>query len=177
LDDNKPGTGSDPSQEDDWRFSGTPKDWPAAVEQLIEEAIRDGKFSNLPGHGRPLNLQKNPFAGDTELAYQLLKDNDFTLPWIAGRKRTLNRITEFRDAIQRSWLRHRDKYQVAGDDIERRELAQAWHAQLDQWREEIEEINALIGKTNLTQPGERMEILKLTFEDELRRAGARRELG
>ena len=60
------------------------ENWQKSIDQQIEEAQRSGKFDNLPGKGKPLKLNENPFQDPAlDAAYTLLKDNDFTLPWIA----------------------------------------------------------------------------------------------
>ena len=46
------------------------------VEQKIQEAIARGEFDNLPGEGKPIELDENPFVPpDWRLAYKMLKDN------------------------------------------------------------------------------------------------------
>ena len=60
--------------------------WNSLIDDIINEARDDGKFDNLTGEGKPLDLEENPYADDKQLAYKLLKDNDFTLPWIDERK-------------------------------------------------------------------------------------------
>jgi DnaJ family protein C protein 28 len=168
-------TGNARQLDDEWRPPPF-KEWPANIEQLIEEAIRDGTFDDLPGRGRPLKLATNPFAGDAQLAYQLLKDNDYTLPWIGERKTTLAKIKRFRESIRRSWVRFREEYLAARDRSIRMSLRLRWRSLVAEREIELERLNGLIGATNLKQPGEKLEILKLTINDELKRAGAKREL-
>ena len=50
------------------------------VEELIHEAQERGEFSHLPGSGKPLQLDDNPYAGDNAMAYHLLKSNGFAPP-------------------------------------------------------------------------------------------------
>ncbi len=47
------------------------------VEEQIRDAQERGLFDQLPGMGRPLDLDENPYARDKELAYHLLKSNGF----------------------------------------------------------------------------------------------------
>ncbi len=56
--------------------------WETVVDRIIREAMERGEFDNLRGAGKPLKLDDNPFAGDWELGFHLLKQNGFTLPWI-----------------------------------------------------------------------------------------------
>ncbi len=52
-----------------------------AYHDYIEEQIRDaeerGLFKNLPGFGKPLNLEENVYAGDRAMGYNLLKSNGY----------------------------------------------------------------------------------------------------
>lgn len=47
------------------------------VGELIREAEAQGKFDNLPGQGKPLNLEDNPYVGDRAMGYHLLKSNGY----------------------------------------------------------------------------------------------------
>jgi DnaJ family protein C protein 28 len=46
--------------------------WRDHVEELLEEARERGEFDNLEGAGKPLQLEKNVYAGDKALAYSRL---------------------------------------------------------------------------------------------------------
>jgi DnaJ family protein C protein 28 len=52
------------------------------VEEQIREAQARGDFDHLPGSGKPLQLDVNPWAGDRALAYSLLKGNQIAPPEI-----------------------------------------------------------------------------------------------
>lgn len=45
------------------------------LDEQIQEARERGDFDNLPGVGKPLVLDENPFAGDKALGYHLLQSN------------------------------------------------------------------------------------------------------
>jgi len=153
-----------------------PVRWSDRMDEVIEEAIRTGAFDNLPGQGKPLKLVKNPYAPETELAYQLLKDNHYTLPWISQRQQVLERIDAFRVELRQIWGRYQAEYREARSETIRLALNIRWNRYLDQWREQIQELNRMIADVNLKQPGEKLEIIKLTLENELERAGAGKTL-
>jgi DnaJ family protein C protein 28 len=154
-----------------------PGKWSSTMDELIEEAMRRGDFDNLPGKGKPLNLSKNPFAQDTELAYQLLKDNDYTLPWIAERKEVFRQIEVFREKLNRVWLRFRGEYRAARSETVQMSLSLGWHERLTAWERQLKALNQRIGDVNLKQPDGQTELLKLSLDNELARIGAGRELG
>lgn len=161
------------SQDDDWRQAGRPPaSWKDMAEESIEEAIRSGVFDNLPGRGKPLKLIENPYAPGTELAYQLLKDNQYTLPWIAERASLLARIALLREEISQSWGDHQGEYQALSNASDRLSLGQQWQEMLAAWAELIHELNKEIAILNLKQPADYFEIMKLSLDSELARAGA-----
>lgn len=50
----------------------------SAIEQKIREAIARGEFDNLPGSGKPLDLEAYfNTPEDLRMAYSMLKSNDF----------------------------------------------------------------------------------------------------
>ena len=153
-----------------------PGAWSEAMDEIIEEAMRAGAFDDLAGHGKPLKMSKNPFAPEEELAYQLLKDNHYTLPWIAERNEVHASIERFRAEIGPAWLRYQGEYRVAQGESVRMSLAQGWREQLSGWQTQIDELNKLIALANLKQPANHLEILKLDLKSELARAGAAEEL-
>jgi len=60
------------------------------AEQRIEEAMREGKFDNLPGRGQALDLEPMPAEENARLAWRcirLLKQNDVTPEEVRWRKR------------------------------------------------------------------------------------------
>ncbi len=53
------------------------------VENQIEKARSKGAFDNLPGAGKPLNIEENPYVDpEMRMALKILKDNDFAPYWI-----------------------------------------------------------------------------------------------
>jgi hypothetical protein len=53
------------------------------VEERIKNAQKKGDFNNLPGSGKPLDLDEGScVAEDLRLAYKILKNADFVPPEI-----------------------------------------------------------------------------------------------
>ncbi len=100
--------------------------WGDVMDEVIEEAMRSGAFDKLPGRGKPLKLDNNPHAPGTDLAYQLLKDNDYTLPWISERKEVNVAIEALRGEIRQVWSRYRAEYLVTHSDTVRMALSADW---------------------------------------------------
>ena len=179
MDEKRPEGMSPPPDEREERPSGPgrpPTRWRDLAEEAIEEAIRLGAFDNLPGRGRPLKLVNNPYAPGTELAYQLLQDNQYTLPWIAERTSLLARIQALREEIRQTWAQCLSDYQAMEGDSGRLDLADYWREMLADWEGRIIKLNKEIADLNLKQPGDQLEIVKLSLDVELVRVGARSSL-
>jgi hypothetical protein len=59
------------------------------ADKRIEDAMKEGKFDNLPGAGKPLDLEPIPAEENARLtwwALRILKNNDFTPEEIRWRK-------------------------------------------------------------------------------------------
>ena len=81
--------------------------WRDAVEERLAEARERGDFDNLPGAGKPLALDRNPFAGDKSLAYSLLKNNHLAPPEIE-RGKEIDAELARADALLAALRRRRD---------------------------------------------------------------------
>ncbi|HEY4717939.1 MAG TPA: DnaJ family domain-containing protein [Anaerolineales bacterium] len=74
------------------------------IEEIIQQAIKDGAFDNLPGKGKPLNLEDNPFIDpEWQLAYHLLKQNGFAPQFIEERQAIEVELAAARENLARSW--------------------------------------------------------------------------
>src|SRR3989339_1974064 len=57
------------------------------VEQRIKEAQERGEFDNLPGHGKPLDLEDDSHVPeDLRIAYKILKNADCLPPEVQEKK-------------------------------------------------------------------------------------------
>jgi hypothetical protein len=59
----------------------------ALVEERIQEALRRGDFDDLPGAGRPLDLDDDTLVPpEVRIAYRILKNSGFVPPEILARR-------------------------------------------------------------------------------------------
>jgi DnaJ homolog subfamily C member 28 len=144
------------------------------IEELIQEGMDNGLFDNLRGKGKPLNLNKNVYAADLELAHELLKENDLPPVWILQRNEILAKVAKLREEIGRQWAWHEREFNVA--TAEKSRLTIRWDDYCLKWNSEIAELNKAIDAFNLKRPFDNIEIFKLNLESELKRAGALRWL-
>ncbi len=73
-------------------------DWETLIERQIREAMAQGQFDNLPFQGERLPNDDNPYAGDANLAYHVLKNAGVAPPWIESDK-AVRELLAKRDAI------------------------------------------------------------------------------
>ena len=69
------------------------------VEEIILKAQKNGELDNLPGHGKPLNLDDMSIPEEYRMAYRILKNSDF-LPAI---------LPYFHPNTDRNFLKGSDK--------------------------------------------------------------------
>lgn len=151
-------------------------EWDGLIEDLIKDGQESGAFDNLRGKGKPLDLSKNIYEGDSALANTFLKDNNMRPSWISSRGTILSQVEALRGNITHTWQRHERAFNNAQDETRRGALAISWDDACKHWEEQIVKLNKQIGDFNLRRPSDNLEIFKLRFDEELNRVGARRWL-
>jgi DnaJ family protein C protein 28 len=77
--------------------------WDLIIEQKIRDAQAEGKFDNLSGKGRPLNLDENPFEDPAwTMANDLLKANGFRPDWLEDDVALREKLAGARQALART---------------------------------------------------------------------------
>jgi DnaJ family protein C protein 28 len=145
------------------------------MDELIQDGQEKGMFDNLSGKGKPLNLQQNHYAGDMAFANDLLKEYDVPPAWIQERNGILNEMHALREEIVRQWAWHEREMGEASIE-EKGRITIRWDDYCLKWIDQIAKLNKRIVTYNLKRPLVNMELFKLTIEDELARAQARRWL-
>ncbi|KAF9594684.1 hypothetical protein IFM89_034367 [Coptis chinensis] len=73
------------------------------VEQRIWHSMEEGQFENLPGKGKPLNLDINPHADPAEdTLYKILSRNKCAPEWVELNKEIRSNITEWRLSLKKA---------------------------------------------------------------------------
>lgn len=151
--------------------------WNDLISHRIDEATRNGAFDNLRGKGKPLPLDRNPYVPeDQQMANDLLKNNNLAPHWISERNAMLETLERFRTRLRTVSQRFQQAWQSAADEKSRHSLDTSWQKQLDEWTQEIKELNRRITTLNLQQPIARLEIFKVLLDEELMRLGMKRTL-
>ncbi|OGN93713.1 MAG: hypothetical protein A2Y88_10875 [Chloroflexi bacterium RBG_13_48_10] len=138
------------------------------IEELLRKAMEEGKFDNLPGKGKPLNLdESNPHADpEWELAYHVLKESGFSLPWIETIREIEKEIVAARQELQRAW-----KWLVIylSADVPENKASVEWKQAQVVFKDKIEILNKRIRDYNLRVPNARFQRPILNFERELQK--------
>lgn len=130
------------------------------VEERIQEAMANGEFDNLPGAGKPLPLNDNPYAEPgQEWAFGLLKRNGLAPEWIERDKSIRRQLEAARNNLAAAWQSHR------ADPA----FAPHWQHAVDRFAAQLTKINRQIDDFNLVAPSLSVQRSRLSLERELRR--------
>lgn len=83
------------------------EDWESWVDEAIRGARTRGDFDNLSGAGKPLNLERNPFAGDREAGFHVLKNADLAPYWMELDKELNRSVASLESFRERAAIRMR----------------------------------------------------------------------
>ena len=80
------------------------------IDNIIRQAIADGKFSQLKGKGKPLKLNNNPFVEEGwQVAFDILSSNGFSPPWVESRNTIENQLASAIEKVARTWAWKKEK--------------------------------------------------------------------
>lgn len=130
------------------------------IDETIRKAMREGYFKNLPGAGKPLRLDSNPHENpDWSLAFHLLKENDFTLPWLAERNEIEKDLEAAKNKLQTDWEWAKVHSEQQGE----------WLNAQEKFRQRVTEINKRIQNYNLSVPSSGFQRLSVNADREIKR--------
>ncbi len=124
------------------------------IDEQIQEAQARGEFDNLPGIGKPLNLDDKLFTGDKSMAYSLLKENGFAPPEIELAKEIRSDFEKAHAKLEK--LRHQRKNlsarRVPPFESEKRAFNHVVAKTTAEYDQLLRELNRKILKLNLITP-------------------------
>jgi DnaJ family protein C protein 28 len=138
----------------------------SSIEEIIRRAIEEGEFDDLPGKGKPLQLDLNPYEdADWRAAYQILKSSGFTLPWIESLRQIETSLKQSRQKLRRVW-----NWSQADQDnkLDSRFIENEWTRAVSIFRGEIAAINKQIRTYNLEVPNDRFQMQLINSEHEIK---------
>jgi DnaJ family protein C protein 28 len=135
------------------------------AEDQIRKAMEEGKFDNLPGKGKPLPLDENPYENPAwQMAHHILKTGGFTLPWMETRREIEEELAAARAALGRAYtwrqaaLAEQRSYSMVETE---------WKRAVDDFRQKIAALNKRIFSYNLEVPSEQFQLLSIHAERDL----------
>jgi hypothetical protein len=147
-------------------------EWTDAVSQAIEEAMRKGDFDNLRGRGKPLPRRDNAFTPEgSELAYEILKNNDLTPGWIGDRKAMQQEVAQWRAQLRADAARMAADWAAASTPEAQQVVRSRWESRRPSLREGMDALNRRMRDLNLQQPVSDLHLFMLRLAEEERRAG------
>ena len=145
-------TSDEPATPKIGRFRG--KQYFDYIDEQIHEAQARGDFDNLPGSGKPLNLDENPFTGDKAMAYSLLKQNGYAPPEVELAKEIRARFEKAQEKLEK--LRQQRKSlcarRIPPFGSEKRAFHDAVEKATTQYVQLLRELNRKILNLNLITP-------------------------
>jgi hypothetical protein len=133
-------------------------DWRTLIDQQIQKALEEGLFSNLPGEGKPLEIEENPHApADMRLAMKMLKDNGYAPDWIMMGNELDTKRNQLLDVIKKGIRAYQGAVQDATRDPvqgqqRRRKAEDAWVTVQKALETRVKAFNSEIVTYNLKVP-------------------------
>ncbi len=147
-------------------------EWNDVVSQAIEEAMRKGEFTNLRGRGKPLPHKDHAFTpAGSELAYDILKNNDLTPGWIGDRKQIEQEVARWRAQLGADATRIAADWDAASSPAAQAVVRSRCEVQRGRLRTALDLLNRRIRDLNLKQPVSSLHLFTLRLGEEERRAG------
>jgi DnaJ family protein C protein 28 len=138
------------------------------IEELLRKAMAEGKFDNLPGKGKPLNLEAtNPYTDpEWELAYRMLKEAGYSLPWIEEVKDIERELEAARNDLHLAWsatnVGYAQQSTASMADVE-------WGRAQASFRDKLTQLNNRIRSVNLQVPNPRFQRPLLDIDQEVQK--------
>jgi DnaJ family protein C protein 28 len=151
------------------------KDWNGIIEDRIRQAMERGEFDNLRGKGKPLDLERNPWAGDWELAFHVLENAGFAPEWIERDKAIRAELAALRKLLDDHVAWHRSTLAILGtaptDEIQQHH-AKLEHARAQTvavYRTRAAALNKQIDVFNLTVPSVQLQRHRIAIDEEIQK--------
>lgn len=121
------------------------EEFESPLDKVIREAREKGEFDQLPGKGSPIRWEDESMVPEAErMANRLLKNNNFTLNWIALAQELDAEYEGLRTTLQHA---HND-YATGKID------SSAWQRAIETFRESVKALNKRLIGYNLRTPNE-----------------------
>ena len=135
------------------------------IDDQIRKAMEEGQFDNLPGKGKPLHLDENVHEDPGwRMAYHVLKNAGYTLPWLEKRQEILVALDASRLKLRQVWLW---KQAAAEKNLLPAEIEAEWARAVGVFRGQIQDLDKQIRDLNLEITHEHFQLSRLKIEKEI----------
>jgi hypothetical protein len=138
--------------------------WQSLIDRQLDQAWKDGEFSNLPGEGKPLRLDDQNTPDHLRMAYKILRDNDLAPEWVMMGKELEEKRALLLDDLRRA----ANKYQEAA--AVRITADRTWKRAQKLFRQGAQIYNKQVLTYNLKVPPGVTHKAQLDIEGEISRA-------
>jgi DnaJ family protein C protein 28 len=130
---------------------------PDLMDEIIRDAMRNGRFDNLPGEGKPLEVEDDSSVpAHLRMAHKLLKDNDLAPDWIMQGQAIDAEREQWRRQARRELRAYRGALADAGrspsPEISRSRVQTRWEQTRAELAAQAEALNRQILSYNLKVP-------------------------
>lgn len=141
--------------------------WSTLVEERLQAAFAEGAFENLPGTGKPLDLDDEPLADpDQWLARHILRNSGLSLPWVEERRRIEEAFATATKRLAHAWSAYADN----GKGSQTQPFAaQRWQEAQAEFRAQVASLNQRIRTYNLSVPHVRFQRTLINASREISR--------
>lgn len=152
--------------------------WETLTDRLLKDALTDGRFSNLAGEGRPLNLEdESHIPPELRLAHKILKDNDLAPDWIIVGKSIEQRRETLLAQLARAYRGYLGALGDAGRDpvqgvVRQQQAESVWQQALAGFQKTADRLNSELLSYNLKIPPGITQKIPLNVAQEVRRLQA-----
>jgi hypothetical protein len=132
------------------------------ITNLVDERIRAsravGAFDNLPGRGKPLDLERPSHVDPTEyLMNRIILKSGGTVAWAEKEREIRDSLKLFRNLLRDSWVENGTR------------LDERWNSALKAHSESLADINKLIRNYNLVTPSMALQKCLFSLDREIER--------
>ena len=137
------------------------------IDEQIRKAQQEGKFDELPGKGKPLKLEDDPHVDPAwQLAFRMLKEAGYSLPWIEELKEIEADIEAARGALR---IAHEWKQRAQAEGQPGEFIHLEWERAFQTFQNRVAALNKRIRDVNLEVPNVRLQRPMLDLAREVRR--------
>jgi DnaJ homolog subfamily C member 28 len=150
------------------------------MDEIIDEATKNGTFSDSSKYGKPLNLWENPYVPeDQKMSFKILSDNGFAPAWIEDGKEIRGDIERARDGLKVSYRYFEQTLSKLKQKVNieavyaQKAVYETWDKACDAFRAEAERINKKIFNYNLKVPIVTQQMMQLDADREIEKVAGK----